>query len=1783
MQRNHNLERLRSNIMDTQGQEEKVEVNQRHLIDKILARYSAEYVLYRELMQNADDASSTKIEIHFHSEGGSNEGSGKLPNLMAKCNKITFKNNGMAFRPEDWQRLKRIAEGNPDEQKIGAFGVGFYSLFSVCENPFVFSGSQCMAFYFKGDQLFAKRADVPENERDDWTSFLMDLREPMEMPELDHFAKFLTTSMGFTANLRQISVFFNHHRLFNLTKQTAEPRSMTVDSKKVHITSPQQMFTIVAADMQKIQLDAQKYVPPSIFSPLTNLLSAKPSSSTTMSTSSKGGDLPTESASIFLRVVTGTLDVKVPANFIREMERSTKKKPPKTTKFQLVYTSKEELDASENKHHIFKDLMPFPNQGRVFIGFPTHQTTGCCSHMAARFIPTVERESIDFADRYLSVWNKELLSVGGLLSRLVYNYEMDQVDMLYQELVGPVTEVDKTLTYDKDGTDNAKLMLEQRAAHTLHSFTFQPSTPSDIVSKVQEEQFYQSSRIPLRLMTSHGVQPVTVARTLPDETFVIGPKVTDLLNSFVKTIPTTTPIIHKECKDGLQKLTKAGLLQYLGMMDVLKELDGRSLSSDEMVACLKWWIECQRGNPMIPSTTLRNLDTTRSKFFMSAVVMYKDSNGTEQLLQLANAKWWMNPKVISLNMSVPDSTLPFSVSKSIQQSDLSKYFGLQELSLLTWGKFIANDRKLETSPQFSEQVLSTLTRGYNQLSSQAAEELCSHFKTKALIPTKFGMKLPPDTYFASVNLFDDLPTVHFQNPRHVSDQLLTTLGVRKHVDLQLVFDRLISDGSWSHVELVKYLTSVQSTLSSIETRRLQETAIFTKEGEPAKQKQVSRPTGNMNENGNQVMETVTKKIYRRHKASSLYAPTETLRNLQLPLIDWKGNGNARWRPGSDEAKFMEKLGLKSSPPLMDLLQLATPQSNNDRILQKRALTYLIDNHQSYSTDYNINKIDLPFLPCMDGKTYAAPKDCFTNRDATVLGFQVLHQDLILVRDKLGIRENPSPDRLIEAFQQQISMDGKNMKSKLEYMASRMGDFAFAHWDKLRNMKFIPVVDKRRNLPSSSSPEENVILVRPTECYFESDDTNFHKELFLYVNFGALANSFLRSCGVKDEPTILELANMLVQDPQRFWDLCGGGERYLTVLRQIAGQYQQISNHRQLLQSMKSKPCLVGIKRSSIAEDSTQELDKDGDNNSTGLKVDESRDEDFVQYRLAKATDIFIIDDTMGQHIFSPLSAPMEPLLEEFYANLGSDRLSKQIKETYTFRETVGASPRSKAITDVIFERTGIIIYQMKQDYPQRQKELFRDENFIKRNLKVIQAKELKINRVFKHTGQKDTQPTTACVDQSKAIIYISNAGEIDYYDVANALCYLIFSRVRFNDAIIAERYLTTSLKNLRRKGVPVDRILSIKKNVENIRQPAATLGSDNSPSSPPLSLQPSLSPQQMDEYTKKVLEVFGDCQEGYIRQLLSQEKDNHVERVIDKLIHHKDYPRSQQFQHPTTLEEQKGQLNDTNHLQSSGASDSQKGKTLMDRIWSWGKASTTPPSSTLDNEQSTPTEQLVDTSIPPTNKPKLPASTQTITPNYTSSIKQNLRRAIHSCKPYSGQNMFSPPTINKVNESTQYCDETPGQNLTHVGKVKGLEFYVHKEVDAEQVLSQHGQAMHRFAHVVTGLASNVFELKLDTLHLYYDTEGPTIAFNKSGSLFLNLRYYLALHEPSVTTDPELMHAKRKEALIYWFMTLAHELAHSFVHEHSAEHEFYFSSFAEIYLEPLIHYMASSSTPAIMPP
>lgn len=53
-----------------------MEVNQRALIDKVLARYSGEFTVFRELLQNSDDARSEEVEIRFETKPADGEGEG---------------------------------------------------------------------------------------------------------------------------------------------------------------------------------------------------------------------------------------------------------------------------------------------------------------------------------------------------------------------------------------------------------------------------------------------------------------------------------------------------------------------------------------------------------------------------------------------------------------------------------------------------------------------------------------------------------------------------------------------------------------------------------------------------------------------------------------------------------------------------------------------------------------------------------------------------------------------------------------------------------------------------------------------------------------------------------------------------------------------------------------------------------------------------------------------------------------------------------------------------------------------------------------------------------------------------------------------------------------------------------------------------------------------------------------------------------------------------------------------------------------------------------------------------------------------------------------------------------------------------------------------------------------------------------------------------------------------------------------------------------------------------
>lgn len=201
-----------------EGVEGRVEVNQRMLIDKMLARYSSEFVIYRELIQNSDDAQSTSFTLEITCDTNSStfnyqsihqtnssrsanqilKGIGNIfktslgfssqtnqtqnqseENQFNNCliSEIRTINNGNIFNDEDWKRVITIAEGNTNVDAIGQFGVGFFSVFSYSEKPMIQSGKYCLAFAWKnGKSLTTFKKQLNEQQQTTTTSIILPLK-----------------------------------------------------------------------------------------------------------------------------------------------------------------------------------------------------------------------------------------------------------------------------------------------------------------------------------------------------------------------------------------------------------------------------------------------------------------------------------------------------------------------------------------------------------------------------------------------------------------------------------------------------------------------------------------------------------------------------------------------------------------------------------------------------------------------------------------------------------------------------------------------------------------------------------------------------------------------------------------------------------------------------------------------------------------------------------------------------------------------------------------------------------------------------------------------------------------------------------------------------------------------------------------------------------------------------------------------------------------------------------------------------------------------------------------------------------------------------------------------------------------------------------------------------------------------------------------------------------------------------------------------------------------------
>ncbi|KAJ3194958.1 hypothetical protein HDU82_002276, partial [Entophlyctis luteolus] len=1408
------------------------------------------------------------------------------------------------------------------------------------------------------------------------------------------------------------------------------------------------------------------------------------------------------------------------------MERTTKKKAPTVTDFHIQFANFDEFESSTTartgKGAVFGELIPGPKeQGKVFIGFPTHQTTGCSIHLAAHLIPTVERESIDFVDRSLNIWNQDLLTVGGLLCRILFEDEMSTISNLFS---------------NGDLDDATRVWLYKRASHALQAFSFKASTPSNIVGRLNQMFFIKGCTQPLSMISTKGVLPLSSVR-LPDLQ----------MKGFIKEIPVVPGEAMTLCADLISELQSSRQIQPLGLSDVLVELNKRTLSTEEVVELLKWWKGYRRSNAVSAvdvSTLFQNL------------IVVDPTTPDKPPMRMADLKHHVNIKVIPPGLPLPNMVLSVEVSKHFSKQELEEMTGfMTELSVPQWLAFAVSLPEFATIA-FVEKVLLTVSKQYSNLNRDMQAQVVATLSALPCIPTKHGLKRPHESYFKTVTLFDDLPVAALDGAagRAVSDTFLKALGVRDYVDLAVVFARL-QDLKWDsdHVQLVKYLASVQDKLTATEIARLKLTAAFTKEDEG-----VSADETNVNsskESGVSESAAADSKKKPRFKASDLYAPNDAIRALGLPILDWPGK--AKWRLSSDEAKFMIRLGLKTTIPWEELVERAAKCESDE--LRFKFLEYFVENWRSSLQPY---------------------------------------------ADNFGVREHPSGMSMLD-FLRKTPPTLENAVAVFSYLSGRQSEFSSSDWHMLRSLPFIPV-----KAPLDSQQKAGVVWTEPTKVYFGSPNSSAYHDLFTHIDFGEQSNAFLRACGVKDEPTPQELAEQLVRNPQSFMNLLGFA-KYLQVLRTIAANYYQLRNVRSLAAEMRNSAFLVGVKTIRDTE------------------VDAATDEDNerLQYQLAKANEIYIIDDTVLGQLFSPLGCPVETLLEDMYTDLGSLWLTKQVSEVTTARGTTSRSARTRKLQELINERALLLLYDGQQ--VRASKDIVPGSEETLKNLEVLEVPEITIERSFNGVVKK--QSTTCCLTSEKRtkkyyLLIKENEAEVDYFDVAQALGKVIFRKSRLNDALLLSSLLSTSLINLKRKGFPVDRILNLqegklkaaiaKKQEEEARirqeqQKAAAASSAAAAAAAASVAADSTAPRSTDRLhnnatpnssnatesinstkdsviASTLLSMFPDVEKSYLQQQIEAEKSNPkaIEAISNKLLD-SDYPKeklNESVLPEKKIDEADSQRASTEEISRSVNKIADAVKSgFIGNLWERAKGAALGGSAPRND---TETQKLLsqesnNSGLVKTNEghtfagPGSSQSIEEVTPRYTENLKKQLSSSINTVK----------PSLEKEFRATvpQEPEQQPMVPARHSGAVckplldsdlmlyeriyNTIPFFIDKNAieEAQSVSAANRAALMRFVEVLRLLAK-VFSLPERTMNIYWDKAGATVAFNRGKTLFFNFRFYLGLH-----FKPELrdgISGEDPDTVYYWFLTACHELAHNFIAEHDANHEFYFSSYAENYLGKL---------------
>jgi hypothetical protein len=485
---------------------------------------------------------------------------------------------------------------------------------------------------------------------------------------------------------------------------------------------------------------------------------------------------------------------------------------------------------------------------------------------------------------------------------------------------------------------------------------------------------------------------------------------------------------------------------------------------------------------------------------------------------------------------------------------------------------------------------------------------------------------------------------------------------------------------------------------------------------------------------------------------------------------------------------------------------------------------------------------------------------------------------------------------------------------------------------------------------------------------------------------------------------------------------------------------------------------------------------------------------------------------------------MEDKLEAFYIALGSQSLRDLVQEDLRLGQPIEKQATAVKLRSHVLERSKIFLHEYSRQ------DIKHDSRWLEKNLTVQIVSGISLRRSLRgHSLSHTEKRSAACTPERHNgwTLYIT-AGSNDTYQIAYSLCKLLLDRPNQSAYLTFEQFLNLNLYQLRARGYNVERILRAKAAEQRIAE----------------------------EERKKQLEA----EQQQIREQEDQWRQQ-SQAVVPAAAARQERAKSPEAPMPgafgsdspenSPLPPQRGKSRGlfSNLTKRLGINSNDSGE-IQEQLQNF-----------LGGGSSSHNHQQHDPDNPPTydeaskgtgTAPKPQDGSEKVSSPHA--VQQNLLNAIQASRAHDSSTLFSPPTTQAIKEQASYCDSTPSQNITFLADASnGTRLFVSKTLASPSTfLAQNVFALNTFA-VLLHEVTDVYNLPRKAMHIFYDESGGTIAFNSNGSIFCNFRFFAQLHQRKVEGASA---EGRVEAAAYWWIVVAHELAHNLVKEHNSEHSFY---------------------------